>query len=153
MSPCHLGNPLTRQGSSDSPDHDRLQFITCVQFFLNPLSWAELSWWINNLHLVIGSPITPPAPKLTVQSDASKVGWGASCQGRKTNGRWLPVRHEPTPHRETFLDLQSFLRDQSHKVALPKLDKLNSTLVAYVINVGDTHSVLLMSLTLVIWTK
>ena len=130
------------------------QFDYNCPVFLNPQSRAELTWWLNNLPKVNGSPVSPPPPNLTILSDASMQGWRATCQGKSTNGKWFS--QESIQHinllvlKAAFLALKTFLKDQSHKVVLLKLD--NSTAVAYLNNKGGTHSVPLMSLTLEIWT-
>ena len=130
------------------------QFDYNYPVFLNPQSRAELTWWLNNVPKVNGSPVTPPPPNLTILSDPSMQGWGATCQGKSTNGKWFG--QESIQHinllvlKAAFLVLKTFLKDQSHKVVLLKLD--NSTAVAYLNNKEGTHSVPLMSLTLEIWT-
>ena len=130
------------------------QFDYNCPVFLNPQSRAELTWWLNNLPKVNGSPVSPPPPNLTILSDASMQGWRATCQGKSTNGKWFS--QESIQHinllvlKAAFLALKTFLKDQSHKVVLLKLD--NSTAVANLNNKGGTHSVPLMSLTLEIWT-
>ena len=104
------------------------QFNSKFPIILNSLSREELSWWITSLRSVNGSPITPPAPDLTILSDASKVGWGASCQGRTTNGKWSS--QESTQHinllelKAAFLAVHTFVKDQSHKVIWRRMDKL-----------------------------
>ena len=81
-------------------------------------------------------------------------GWGATCQGKTTNGKWSS--QESIQHinllelKAAFLGLKTFLKNQSHKVVLVTLD--NSMAVAYLNNKGGTHSVPLMSLALEIWT-
>ena len=130
------------------------QFDYNCPVFLNPKSRAELTWWLNNLPKVNGSPVSPPPPDLTILSDALMQGWGATCQGKSTNGEWSS--QESIQHinllklKAAFLALKTFLKNQSHKVVLLKLD--NSAVVAYLNNKGGTLSVPLMSLALEIWT-
>ena len=75
-------------------------------------------------------------------------GWGATCQGKSTNGKWSS--QESIQHinllelKAAFLALKTFLKNQSHRVVLLKLD--NSAAVAYLNNKGGTHLVPLMSL-------
>ena len=124
------------------------QFDYNCPVFLNPQSRAELTWWLNNLPKVNGSPVSPPPPDLTILSDVSMQGWGATCQGKSTNGKWSS--QESIQHinllelKAAFLALKTFLKNQSHKVVLLKLD--NSAAVAYLNNKGGTHLVPLMSL-------
>ena len=124
------------------------QFDYNCPVFLNPQSRAELTWWLNNLPKVNGSPVSPPPPDLTILSDVSMQGWGATCQGKSTNGKWSS--QESIQHinllelKAAFLALKTFLKNQSHRVVLLKLD--NSAAVAYLNNKGGTHLVPLMSL-------
>ena len=130
------------------------QFDYNCPVFLNPKSRAELTWWLNNLPKVNGSPVSPPPPDLTILSDALMQGWGATCQGKSTNGEWSSqqsIQHiNLLKLKAAFLALKTFLKNQSHKVVLLKLD--NSAVVAYLNNKGGTLSVPLMSLALEIWT-
>ena len=124
------------------------QFDYNCPVFLNPQSRAELTWWLNNVPKVNDSPVSPPPPDLTILSDVSMQGWGATCQGKSTNGKWSS--QESIQHinllelKAAFLALKTFLKNQSHRVVLLKLD--NSAAVAYLNNKGGTHLVPLMSL-------
>ena len=130
------------------------QFDYNCPVFLNLKSRAELTWWLNNLPKVNGNPVSPPPQDLTILSNVLMQGWGATCQGKTTNGKWSS--QESIQHinllelKAAFLGLKTFLKNQSHKVVLVTLD--NSMAVAYLNNKGGTHSVPLMSLTLEIWT-
>lgn len=130
------------------------QFDYNCPVFLNLKSRAELTWWLNNLPKVNGNPVSPPPQDLTILSNVLMQGWGATCQGKTTNGKWSS--QESIQHinllelKAAFLGLKTFLKNQSHKVVLVTLD--NSMAVAYLNNKGGTHSVPLMSLALEIWT-
>jgi len=52
--------------------------------------WAkeELQWWSQELPRWNGRPITPPSPDLTVETDASLLGWGAVAEKVSTGGLW-----------------------------------------------------------------
>ena len=66
--------------------------------------------------------------------------------------QWQMVRYQSIQHinllelKATFLALKTFLKDQSHRAVLLKLD--NYTAVALLNNTGGTHSAPLMSLAL-----
>ena len=49
---------------------------------------GDVTWWIIN---IVGSHvrILPLPIHRTIYSDASKWGWGATCDGTSTNGQWL----------------------------------------------------------------
>ena len=61
------------------------------QILLTRPAKADLLWWINNLHLLKGSRILPPTADITITSDASKMGWGASMGTLTTGGNWSQV--------------------------------------------------------------
>ena len=52
---------------------------------LNPPSLEDLAWWLSpTLHSHNRQDITPPPFDLTVRTDASLRGWGATCRGSTT---------------------------------------------------------------------
>ena len=59
---------------------------------------GELQWWILNIHQVHGSPIRPPSSEMIITSDASKMGWGATC-GNIFNQRTLVTQGESPSHK------------------------------------------------------
>jgi len=48
----------------------------------------DLHFWISQMHLWNGRPITTPTAEVTIMSDASTSGWGASCGTSQTGGPW-----------------------------------------------------------------
>ena len=112
-----------------------------------------IQWWITNIKQVNGSPIQPPATEMMITSDASKMGWGATCGNLSTNGRWS--NQESLLHinvlelKATFLAVQAFLKHQSNLSVKLRLD--NTTAIAYINNQGGTRSPSLTSLTLELW--
>ena len=57
--------------------------------YLNKKARLELKWWLKNIHLMNGKPITINPPDMTIASDAAKTGgWGAECHGQETGGPW-----------------------------------------------------------------
>ena len=59
-----------------------------TQVNLSKEAKLNLIWWTNNLPSLRGSPILPPTADLTISSDASKIGWGASWGTVRTRGPW-----------------------------------------------------------------
>jgi len=55
---------------------------------LTPLALEELSWRVENLTLQNGRSMIPAHNQIVLQTDASKKGWGAFCQGIRTGGAW-----------------------------------------------------------------
>ena len=51
-------------------------------------SKAEIKWWQDNIVNKNGKDIRPGKIELYIETDASKLGWGANFEGRKTGGRW-----------------------------------------------------------------
>ena len=143
----HLQNCLIQQVTRNRGSYDGL--VT-----LSPLAQQELQWWISNIHRVNGSPIQPPTAELTITSDASKQGWGATFNQLRTRGSWSA--QERLLHinvlelKAAFLAIQTFLKLQSNIVAKLKLD--NTTAVAYINNKGGTRSPELTMLALDLWT-
>ena len=120
---------------------------------LTRASKLELSWWVQNIQKVNGSPIVPPAPDLVIFTDASKVGWGAVCDKVKKNGKWTAqdraLHINVLELKGAFLAVQALLKNQSHKTVNLNMD--NSTAVAYINHKGGTHSMELTQLTLALW--
>lgn len=50
---------------------------------------ADLQWWTSPKPMQENSsPIVEPMYNVTIQTDASCLGWGAVCQGTRTGGHW-----------------------------------------------------------------
>ena len=56
--------------------------------FLSSEAREELHWWSAHLDAWNGRALLHPAPDLVIETDASKKGWGAVCQGVRTGGLW-----------------------------------------------------------------
>ena len=53
---------------------------------------GELRWWLAHLDAWNGRALLHPSPDLIMETDASRMGWGAVCQGVRTGGcglRWM----------------------------------------------------------------
>ena len=55
---------------------------------LDHQSKTELLWWITNLDLCNGRSLIQRPAQVLIQTDASKKGWGATCNGISTGGMW-----------------------------------------------------------------
>ena len=55
---------------------------------LSSASKEELIWWDTHLVRWNGKSVMTRDPELTIDSDASKLGWGATSQGVSTGGPW-----------------------------------------------------------------
>ena len=120
---------------------------------LTPSAKSDLSWWVTALQTPQGSPTVPPIADLTISSDASKQGWGASCGSQRTGGLWSEKESQDHINvlelRAAFFALKSFLPTQTNKVICLKLD--NTTAVSYLNNLGGTHCLQLLHLAVAIW--
>ena len=106
----------------------------------------DLEWWSNRHNTHQGQPFLPPPVTLQVQTDASKVGWGANMDHKVISGRWS--QNESQLHINilemravimTCHRCQNLFRNQS---VLFLID--NVTVVAHINKQGGTHSQLLM---------
>ena len=113
----------------------------------------DLEWWINSAASFNGRPLQIPNWDLTIESDASLKGWGASSQGRSTGGPW--TAEESKQHINylellaAFLALRSFVGNKEGLSILLLLD--NVTAIAFINRMGGTHSVRLSDLAVEIW--
>lgn len=108
---------------------------------LSEAAYEEVMWWITNTKHS-KKHITYPSPTMIIQSDASKKGWGAVCEGRKIGGRW--TSHEACKHinilelQAALFALKSFASDTRNTHIQLQLD--NTTAVAYINNMGGIKS-------------
>ncbi len=115
-------------------------------------STQYLLWWVKTMPTA-KKPIARPNPSKIIQSDASKLGWGAVCDSQKTGGRWAP--DEGGAHINylellaAFLALKTFCSADVNIHVQLHLD--NTTAIAYLNNMGGTKSTELNSLSIQIW--
>lgn len=100
---------------------------------------SDLLWWIDNVKQY-PSPVSRGIPTVIVKSDASKIGWGAECQGSTTGGMW--TKEEAFEHinclelKAAYFALKSLCRGLCHSYIQLLTD--NSTTVACINNMGST---------------
>ena len=120
---------------------------------LSPRMMEELTWWTSTVSQANGRPLQIEKWDMTIHSDASKVGWGASCNGRSTGGPWTPT--EATCHinflelKGAFFALRSFTSEMKDSYILLRLD--NVTAIAFLNKMGGTHSQDLSDLAVETW--
>ena len=117
----------------------------------------DLEWWLSpTLHSFNKQDIAPPPFDLTIRTDASLQGWGATCNGTATGGRWGTWEAEQHINclelKAGFLALQSFLGLMSTAPRHILLEMDNTTAVAYINRRGGTHSPSLSLQALEIWS-
>ena len=89
------------------------------------------------------TPVIPPLPSVTIESDASNKGWGAVLEGQTwTGGVWTA---EEAAHHinnlellEAFLVIKGFWKDWRDKAVLLPMD--NITVVSHINRKGGTTS-------------
>ena len=113
----------------------------------------EIKWWIENLELHNGRPIKTPPIFKTIFCDASNSGWGAWCDFQFVHGEWSASDAECHINflelKAVWLALLAFAESFSHVHLAIKTD--NSTVVAYINNLGGIRSHNLNELSKKIW--
>ena len=61
---------------------------------LNQEALLELDWWSIRRNLMDGKSVSTQEPDLTMETDASMLGWGAVCQGIRTGGLWSQMERK-----------------------------------------------------------
>ena len=126
------------------------------QIILTAESLENLQWWTSPKPVQENStPIVEPVSNITIQTDASCLGWGAVCQGTKTGGHWN--KEEQQAHinilelKAAYLAIQSYLKACQLTESRILLQMDNTTAVAYINKRGGTKSNKLTQLALDIW--
>ena len=129
------------------------KFSIMVQ--LDPGSKADLAWWSSLDRKKLSTPVIPPIPSVTIESDASNKGWGAVLEGQtRTGGVW--TAEEAAHHINyleflaAFLAIKAFGKDWRDKAVLLRLD--NITAVSHINHKGGTTSPQLCKLAITMWT-
>ena len=119
---------------------------------LSRKSITDLNWWVENIAFS-HKHIIHDQPSATIQSDASKLGWGAAFAEQSISGRWSTK--EETQHmnvlelRAVLFGLISFCSHMSDIHVELELD--NTTAVAYINNMGGSKSDELNQLSQELW--
>ena len=102
MLTCHCRSSSSLPHSSGSLIRSLLPSMTNSDnpIHLSAEAKADLNWWINHFTIHMCRPIQPPTASLTLQTDASTIGWGAYLSGNKSNNRRSMVRARScSPHQ------------------------------------------------------
>jgi hypothetical protein len=112
----------------------------------------DLDWWIDNVQTVY-RVIDHGHPHITMRTDASKSGWGATVTGVTTGGRWTDIEAEEHINYlellAAFFGLKSLC--QSHRNCHVRLQLDNTTAVCYINSMGGTVSARCNDLAKEIW--
>ena len=86
----------------------------------------ELEWWRDHFTHWNGRSLIAHNSSLTIETDASKKGWGAVCNGVRTVGPWSP--EDRTMHINcleflaAFLAMKCFAKDKTNLTIHVKID-------------------------------
>ena len=120
---------------------------------LSPGSIEEIKWWISNLEALNGRAILTPVPELSIETDASRQGWGAFCKGVSIGGHWSPSEEQLHINAlellAATLAIKAFVKDKSNMAVLLQMDNRSS--VAYINRLGGTKSTVLTELAKELW--
>ena len=121
------------------------KFNTVVQ--LNPLSRADLSWWLSLDRKFLSNSIVPTVPSVTIESDASSKGWGAVLNGQtQTGGVWSTEERKQLPGTADSISSSPSIWEEldEHNNSSPSVTCINQK--------GGTTSILLCQLAITVWT-
>lgn len=122
------------------------------QVEITPEMRMELQWWSGESCHHNGRPLRIKQWDMTIESDASKMGWGAFSQEKSTGGPWTPQEKLHSINYlellAAFLALKSFVTTRGVTVLL-RMDNISA--IAFLNRMGGTHSKLLSDLAVEIW--
>jgi hypothetical protein len=120
---------------------------------ITPQVEEDLRWWLVDQNLRRGVPLIPFTPEVSLYTDASLIGYGASVGNFQLSGMWSPTERQlHSNNRELLAVLKGvqYFRDHlAHKQLLICSD--NSATVAQINKQGGTKSWSLTELTRQLW--
>lgn len=117
---------------------------------------SNLQWWVTHIASVNGAPWHLPPPEITISTDASKTGWGATCShGPNAGDFWSPV--ESNLH----INVLELLAIKHALMSIPphiknthiRIRSDNTTALAYVGKMGGTRNKALSDIAIQIWNQ
>ena len=115
----------------------------------------ELVWWTQEMQEHNGAPLTMGTPDMVIESDASRLGWGATLkgQGLRTGGQWSTSEQEMHINclelLAASLAIQTFAKKKRNIRILVRTDNISTR--AYINHFGGTHSWQMNHLAMQIW--
>ena len=115
----------------------------------------ELVWWTQEMQEHNGAPLTMGTPDMVIESDASRLGWGATLkgQGLRTGGQWSTSEQEMHINclelLVASLAIQTFAKEKRSIRILVRTDNISTR--AYINHFGGTHSWQMNHLAMQIW--
>jgi len=110
--------------------------------YLDPDAKEELIWWRQNIKNWSSTNIAPSLPTITLSTDASKTGWGASLETRVMVSGFFPLttQNRSSNYRELMAVLLSTQRLQERlKGRNIQLFTDNFTTLTYINGQGGPH--------------
>ena len=102
----------------------------------------DLQWWVDNIEHAF-KPVGIPKGDITMNTAASKMGWGAVINGTTTGGRWTGLEFQEHINilelKAMFMRLISFHSIIQYMHIQVYMD--NSTVVAYINSMGGAKSI------------
>ena len=123
------------------------------QVVLNQEAIEELQWWAENLMAWNGRALAQPDPSIIIESNASREGWGAHCNGLSTGGLWS--QSEQFLHINCLellagsFAIKCFAKDKTNIHIQLFMD--NVTALTFINKMGRTKSRVLASLSRELW--
>ena len=113
----------------------------------------ELRWWLAHLDAWNGRALLHPSLDLIIETDASRMGWGAVCQGVRTGGLWSQMEQKLHINCLELLAgsfaIKSFTKNRLCVHVRLRMD--NTSAVVYLNRLGGTRSLVLSNLALALW--
>ena len=110
----------------------------------------ELQWWPAHLNAWSGRALLRPSPDVIIETDASRSGWRAVCQGVTTWGVWPQMEKKLHINCLELLvgsfPVKSFTKDRLCIHVRLRMDNVSA--VAYINRLAGTHSLILSNLAL-----
>jgi hypothetical protein len=109
---------------------------------LSQESLLELRWWADNIMVFTPLSLVPFSPCIKITTDASKLGFGVVCCGKKSGGLWTPEESQDHINllelRAIWFGLLCFARNWKDIDILIECD--NTAAISYIRNRGGTAS-------------
>jgi hypothetical protein len=125
-----------------------------AQVALDQPAREEILWWRDHLHAWNGRALFQDPVELIIETDASRKGWGAYCDGVRTGGPWS--FEEKRLHINCLellagsLAIKTFTKSRACSAHV-KLLMDSASPVAYINKMGGTHSQGLAKLAIDLW--
>ena len=131
----------------------RKGFFYQQEVILSQDSLQELYWFIDNLKLHNGRPLILSHPDMFMTTDASLKGWGASCQGQRTEGSWSITEKDLHINVLEIIAVKyailTFTKIKKPRLIHLKMD--NIVALTYLLKMGGTRNIRLIQETKEIW--